>query len=317
MAGVKNVGGGAVEAILETRQEAGAFTSLYDFCERIDSRRVNRRVVESLVRCGAFDCFKATRASLWQALPAALERGQSAQRDRASGQGSLFADVGATEPTLPEVPEWPASERLSGEKEILGFYVTGHPLQEHRDELERFASVTSDALAEHPRGQPLRMVGVITQLRTLKTRAGDMMARAVIEDLTGTADVVVFPKVFDRYSELLRAGDPVLARGSLGTQGDRAELQLDEVMPLENVWRDAVRELELRIEVERAARPRLEQLREILDLSPGEVPVSVRLLLPEGVEALLELTRHRVAVSADLVGRLDALFGAKVAECTL
>ncbi len=278
---------------------------------------MNRRVVESLVRCGAFDCFKATRASLWQALPAALERGQSVQRDRASGQRSLFGGVGALEPTLPEVPEWLPSERLAAEKEILGFYVTGHPLQAHRDALERFASATTDELAKHPRGPPLRLVGVITQLRTLKTRGGGLMARAVLEDLAGTVDVVVFPKVFDRYAELLRTGDPVLARGSLGTQGDRAELQLDEVIPLENVWRDAVRELELRVEVERVSRPLLAELREILDLAPGEVPVSVRLLLPDGVEALLELTRHRVAVSPDLVGRLDALFGAKVAECTL
>ena len=318
LAGVKNVGEGAVEAILEARRRGSAFRSLHDFCERVDSRRVNRRVFESLVRCGAFDCFKATRASLWEVLPSAMEHGQKLQRDRASGQRSLFADLGpAAEPELPEVPEWPSGERLAAEKEILGFYVTGHPLEAHRDELERFASARTDGLADCARGQPLRMVGVITQLRTRKTRGGNLMARAVLEDLSGTANLVVFPKVFDRYAELLRSGDPLLVRGSLGADADSAELQLDEAMPLANAWRDAVRELVLRIQADRVSSRRLGQLREILDLAPGEVPVSVLVLLPDGVEALLELTRHRVSVSAELVGRLDALFGAKVAECCL
>src|SRR5262245_31798683 len=133
LGGVKNVGEGAVEAMLEARRSGGPFTTLFDFCERVDGQRVNRRVIESLIRCAAFDYLKATRASLTKAVPVAMERAQRTQRDRAVGQFSLFgalAPSAATEPTLEDVAEWPRPEVLAGEKELLGFYVTGHPLDD-------------------------------------------------------------------------------------------------------------------------------------------------------------------------------------------
>jgi DNA polymerase-3 subunit alpha len=316
LGGIKNVGEGAVEAILEAREAGGPFSSLYEFCERVDTKRVNKRVVESLIRAGAFDFLKATRASLWEALPAATERGQQVQRDRDSGQASLF-DLGPrTEPTLPEIPEWPEAERLAGEKETLGFYVTGHPLVEHSETLERFAELTTDRLAERS-GRSVRLAGMLTQLATRKTRGGNLMARAIFEDLRGTVDVVIFPKVFDRYAELLRTGEPVLAHGQLSGDSERTELQLEDVMPLADAWQRAVRELRVSVQAERISTEILEHTRRILDLAPGQVPVTLCLALPNGAVAHLELRRHWVAVTPDLVGQLDALYGAKVTECQL
>ena len=136
LAGVKNVGEGAIESILGVRAERAAFASLFDFASRVDSRRVNRRVVESLVKCGAYDSLHANRAAVWNALDAALEQGAAAQRDREIGQESLFGGAarrgGGSPQELPDAPAWTEAERLSNEKEVLGFYVTGHPLEAPR-----------------------------------------------------------------------------------------------------------------------------------------------------------------------------------------
>jgi DNA polymerase-3 subunit alpha len=316
LTGIKNVGEGAVEAIVEAREAGGPFVGLADFCARVDPKRVNRRVVESLVRCGAFDFRGAPRAALFQGLDALLESGAKLQRDRAAGQGSLFGGgAPEVEPPLPDVPEWPEAQRLAGEKEILGFYLTGHPLRAHADALARFADVVTSEIAEAHRGRTLRLVGMLGALSTRKTRAGGLMAKAVLEDLAGTLDVVIFPAVFDRYAELLRQTDPVLVKGQIQLETERAEFQLEEVIPLSEAWSSAVRALELRVGAPLVSRARLSDLRALLDLAPGSVPVSFRIELEEGTEALLELTRHKVSVTPDWVARVEALFGARVVQC--
>jgi DNA polymerase-3 subunit alpha len=317
LAGVKNVGEGAVEAILEARRSGGPFESLADFCSRIDTKRVNRRVIESLVRCGAFDFTKASRASLWEALGAALERGQRAQRDLASGQASLFGGAQiASEPPLPELPEWPASQLLAGEKEMLGFYVTGHPLREFEFVLDSFASFRLDRLSEAQRGRrDVWLGGLVTGLKTQKTRKGDLMARAQLEDLHGTIGVVVFPKAYDRCAQLLRAEEPLFLRGTLEGEGERLELHVEEAILLRDAWTRCAKRLRIELVADTATEDRLRELRAVLDLSPGPVPVEIVLRLGTGAEAVLDLPHHRVAASQDLVDRLDALFGGKVARC--
>ncbi len=316
LTGIKNVGEGAVEAIVEARLAGGPFQGLADFCARVDPRRVNRRVVESLVRCGAFDASGAPRAALFQALDPMLERGAKLQRDRAAGQGSLFGGAAPElEAPLPDVPEWPEAQRLAGEKEILGFYLTGHPLREHADALSRFAEVATSEIAESHRGRSLRLVGMLGELSTRKTRAGGLMAKAVLEDLAGTLDVVIFPAVFDRYAEILRGTEPMLVRGQVQLETERPELQLEEVMPLSQAWSTAVRALELRVGAALVSRERLAALRALLDLAPGPVPVTLRIELDSGADALLELTRHKVSVTPDWVARVEALFGSRVVQC--
>jgi DNA polymerase-3 subunit alpha len=315
---IKNVGEGAVEAILQARREAGPFRSLFELCERVDSRRVNRRVLESLIRCGAFDFQKATRASLWTACPAALERGAQAEADRASGQESLFGDLpAAREPALQEIAEWEPSERLRAEKELLGLYVTGHPLMEHAETLERLRTLRSDRIDEGFRSRRIRMGGMLSGLTTAKTRRGGLMARAVLEDLHGAIDVVIFPQVFEEHAATLRAGVPVLVRGMLQLESDRAELHLDDVVQLAEGWERWTTALRLRLDERTAARKHLDELRAILDLVPGEVPVSVHLRLSSGAEAVFQLPRHRVAVNAELVRSVDRLFGRSVTECVI
>jgi DNA polymerase-3 subunit alpha len=277
---------------------------------------VNRRVIESLIRAGAFDFQKATRASLVEALPAALERGQRSQRDRALGQASLFGGTGPEpEPQLAELAEWDRNELLTGEKEVLGFYVTGHPLQEHRDLLERFSQSRVAALGDQHRGRSVRLGGLVTGVSPQRTRRGDLMARGRLEDLDGTLGVVFFPKVYDRCAPLLRTSEPIFLTGVLQPDSERLELHVEEVIPLAEVWNRCTRELRVRLEAGSASPERLRELRAILDLAPGPVPVALSLILPGGAEADLELTRHRVSVSEDLIHRVDRLFGTGVTEC--
>ncbi len=314
--GIKNVGEGAVKAILEARDEDGPFKSLFDFCGRVDSRRVNRRVIESLIRCGAFDFQKATRASLFQALAAALERAAQIQRDRAAGQTSLFASFSESdEPPLKELPEWPSSECLAAEKEMLGFYVTGHPLLEHAAALEFFSTLRLNRVREEQGGQSVRAAGILSGLSTQKTRRGGLMARARLEDMHGALSAVFFPAVFDRYASQLRTGDPLLLKGTLQLENERAELHVDEVIPLSEAWSRCTSELRVRLDAAVVSSDRLLELRKLLDLEPGDVPVCVQLRLASGAEAVLALRSHRVKVSEDLVRRVDQLFGAKVSEC--
>ena len=317
LAGIKNVGEAAVEAIVADRRQNGSFESLFDFCSRIDSRRVNRRVVESLIRCGAFDFTKATRASLWQALPGALVTGQRAQRDREQGQGWLFDGLEMqVEQALGEEEEWTTSQLLAGEKEMLGFYLTGHPLSDRRDILERFSSHTLDAIPETARGE-VWLGGLVSGLRTQKTRRGDLMARGRLEDLNGTINTVFFPETYEKSAPLLREEEPLFLKGTLVGEAELVELQVQEVIPLDEVWQRRTIRLALQLEAQAVTKERLESLRSILDLVPGPVPVKLELLLPGGAQAVLELRRHRVAISPELVGEIDALFELPVAHCCL
>ncbi len=318
LCGVKNIGEGAVDSLVAQRSTGDAFQTIYDFCRRLDGRRVNRRAIESLIRCGAFDCLKVSRASLWAVLEQAIEAGQRAQRDRESGQRSLFGEAGGpAEVRVPEVPEWPEPELLAGEKQMLGIYMSGHPLRSRQRELDQLASVTSDRISDQHRGLQVRMAGMLSALDQRKTRKGATMARGVLEDLGGSVDVVFLPDAFERNSELLRSTDPLLVRGRLQMESERSELLVDEVVLLGEGYARWTRELHLCLDHGALTPERLRVLRETLDLVPGEVPVVVRLALPSGAEAVLELTRHRVAVSTDLIDGLERLFEAPVVECQL
>ncbi|HVH06825.1 MAG TPA: DNA polymerase III subunit alpha, partial [Myxococcota bacterium] len=206
LAGVKNVGEGAIEAIVEERDKAGRYLGLFELAERVDSKRVNRRVVESLVRCGAFDSLHANRAACWAALDAALESGAAAQRDREIGQSSLFGSPTETRGqggALPDAPPWTEPERLAHEKEVLGFYVTGHPLEAYAAELALYADVTATTAPEKA-GREVRAGGLLTLLRETRTRRGDAMAFGTIEDLEGAFELVIFAEPFARLRTLLK-----------------------------------------------------------------------------------------------------------------
>jgi DNA polymerase-3 subunit alpha len=322
LAAVKNVGEGAIEAILQARESGERFASLADFAARIDGRRVNRRVVESLVKCGAFDSLHASRAAVWAGLDAALEAGAARQRDREIGQVSLFRAEGAGAPggpPLPEVAEWPERQRLAFEKEVLGFYVTGHPLAAVARELRRFTDTTA-ATASGKQGREVRVGGILTALRQTRTRRGALMAFGTLEDLEGSFDLVLFAEPWARYASLLKpaeAGEgprPLLVAGSLEA-GDPPRILVREVLELERAEEHLSREFRVRVLADEATPDRLEALRTVLSGRPGDCAVALHLVIPGQSETVLALPAlPGVRASGDLCRAVDGLFGRRVAE---
>jgi DNA polymerase-3 subunit alpha len=319
LAGVKNVGEGAIEAIVAARGD-GPFSDLFDFCARIDGRRVNRRVVESLVKCGAFDGLHANRAAVWAALDVALETGAATQRDREIGQGSLFGAgpaATAAAPQLADTPPWTERERLAGEKEVLGFYVTGHPLGAFAGPLQRYCDTTASQ-TEGKAGREVRVGGLVTALREIRTQKGKPMGFATLEDLEGAFELVIFPDgwaqfgaAVKRHHEKVDSGsaEPLLVTGTLEA-GDTPKVLVREIVEFERAEERLASQLHLRIVAGDATRDRMLALKKLLAEYAGECTVIVHILIPGESETVLEAGSVR-PVDA-LLRDVDALFGRPV-----
>jgi DNA polymerase-3 subunit alpha len=327
LAGVKNVGEGAIEAVLEARRgEEGRFRDVFDFAQRVDGRRVNRRVVESLVKCGAFDSLHANRAAVWATLDTALEQGAAAQRDREIGQASLFGGPAAAAageaPRLADAAPWTDRERLGYEKELLGFYVTGHPLAAVAPELARFADVRAGNAAERD-GREVRAGGLVTSLRETRTRRGDTMAFGTLEDLEGAFDLVIFAEPYGRLRALLKralepeAGSPplpLLVSGKLEA-GDPPKLLVRDAVTIEEAEGRFANRLRIEVVAAEASRDRLVALRQTLGQHPGDCPVLLTVRIPGESETVIALPDAWAVEPGDaLLRALDQLFGRRVAE---
>ncbi|MGH0028576.1 MAG: DNA polymerase III subunit alpha [Myxococcota bacterium] len=327
MAGVKNVGEGAIESILAAREEGGPFESLFDFAARIDGRRVNRRVVESLVKCGAFDSLHESRARVWQSLDVALEAGTRVQRDREIGQESLFGGTpeATAEPDLLEAAEWTDRQRLEFEKEVLGFYVTGHPLSVVEPLLLRFTD-TRAGDTEGKEGRDVRIGGLVTSFRETRTRRGQLMAFATLEDLEGAFDLVVFAEPYAQYGSLIKQAHqsegedgpkPLLVSGTL-EGGDPPKVLVREVLELDRAEEKLAHRLCITIRSEEATPDRLVAMRDLLKGRPGDCAVNLHVVIPDESETVIALGGVRGVRPDDGLRRdLDALFGRVVSELAL
>jgi DNA polymerase-3 subunit alpha len=238
LAGVKNAGGNALESIIKARQKGGKFTSLVDFCSRVDMRVVNKRVIESLIKCGAFDSLNARRSQFLNVLEQAVEVAACRQKDAASGQIGLFGDETmecVNDVVLPDISELPQEELLALEKEITGFYVTGHPLDKYRAKLETLPALGSLAEGQYTDGQAIRVGGLIANAKRINTKNGSMMCFVNLEDFTGQVEVIVFPRVFEKTGRLLAPDIPVLVSGRLNIHEEGAKVMADTIVPLDSV----------------------------------------------------------------------------------
>ena len=313
LAAIKGIGQSAVAAIVEAREAGGPFASLHDFCERVDSRAVNKRVLESLVKSGAFDSLGAQRRQLFQAIDSAIESGVRAQRDRATGQVGLFAvaasSVPLCEPPLPDVGEWSLAELLSGEKETLGFYITGHPLAHYRSVLDEFASSDIAHLDEVDHNGTVRLGGIISDLAFRNTKKGDRFALFRLEDAAGSVKVVCWPEAFKKSSSAIRADAPVLVCGRVERTDDGATtLIADEVAALENLREREARSVVFHAPTSALSPERVKRLYELMDSHRGECDVLFALELPDGSVARVRPNAFvRVAVTPDLTTRVHEL----------
>ncbi len=286
---VKNVGEAAIQSILNTRKREGRFQDLFEFCERVDLRLVNKRVLEALVKCGAFDSIGARRSQLMAVLDKAMEAAASAQRDRARGQVSLLDVLSAAggarrhSPTLPELPEWDRLQLLATEKEALGFYITGHPLAEHRGLLARYATSTTEDLTTVQDKSTVRLGAIVTAVKEISTKGGDRMAFVTLEDLAGTVEAVVFPDVYRSSMLHLAKDSAVLVKGTVDIGEDgTAKLLVSEVRPLALSGNGGTPLVEVTLTGPAANPAALHRLDAILRAHPGNAALRLHLQLPDG-----------------------------------
>lgn len=279
---IKNVGLGASESIIQAQKEA-PFKSLEDFCRRIDLRLVNHKVLESLIKCGALDSFLVPRARMCAGLDKILEIVSKAQRERAKGQLSFF-DTGSSQNgfkrgiDLPEVKEWPEPQLLAFEKEMLGFYTSGHPLSRYATQLKRFTSTTTASLAQHKDGEEIKIVGLIAKIKQTTTRAKqEKMAILKLEDLEGIVEALVFPAAFQKVSHYLIPSTVVLAKGRLDLKEETPKLIVNDLFPMEEVYKLISR---VSINLSGARENLFESLKELLASSPGKTPIYLHIDTP-------------------------------------
>jgi DNA polymerase-3 subunit alpha len=317
LAAIKNVGEGAVEAILSVRKETGRFQSLFDFCERVDLRAVNRRVIESFVKSGSFDSLEPQRSSLFAAIDRAMETGQKQQRDREQGQHSLFGmlagggDGAPVPPRIPQTVPWGEGERLAFEKESLGFFISGHPLERFRAELEQWVTCTTGRLSERAEMPEVSMGGIITGLRLIKTKKGDRMASFLLEDLEGSVEALVFPETYKKTAGRLADDQLVLVKGKAEMLDEgRGRILVADVLPLEQAKLAEARFVTIRVAVSCWDRSKGERLRDILGSHRGECPVTLEFVRPGAFAvALAPSAFYRVRPDPVLRDEVEALLG--------
>lgn len=275
---VKNVGRGAVESIILARK-SGIFSSLEDLCQRVDARLVNRKVLESLIKCGALDTFGMSRAQMIAGLDRVLERASKTQKEQAKGQLSFFdQDFKNNINKLPQVKEWPKPQLLAFEKEMLGFYVSGHPLARYASELKRFASISTANLGQRNDGEEINIVGLLTKIKQTTTRAKqEKMAILKLEDLEGVVEVLVFPAVFQKVSRYIQPNTVVLVKGRLNLREDTPKIITNDLFPMDEVYKLITA---LKINLFGIRENLFESLKELLISSPGNVPIYLHLDTP-------------------------------------
>ena len=327
---IKGVGENAIEGILAAR--AKPFAGLYDFCSRTDMRKINRKVVEALVAAGAFDFTGKARKALFECIEAALQQGASAQKDRESGQFGLFGGGAKAAEKAPEErvlgkEEWGERERLALEKQAIGFYITGHPLARYAEDVKRFATHTCASLATARGFEKVAVAGIVQGWRERLTKTGKRIAFAVLEDLTGARDLVIYEDIVQKYDSLLKGDEPVLVRGMVrmaekfgaeAQQQDNSEpspeIKVDEVSRLADVRSAKATRIELKLSAEQATSERLAELKTLFGKHPGSCSTSLSIVVPGAAETKIALKGTRVAPSDDLLAAVDRLFGGKVAQ---
>jgi DNA polymerase-3 subunit alpha len=312
---IKNVGGGAVESIIAARNEGGLFTSIYNFCERIELSAVNRRVVESLIRAGAMDSLNGTRSQLFAVIDSAMETGQRAQRDKLSGQAGLFAmafggeEEPHPEPRLPDLPDWTDVEKLANEKELLGFYVTGHPLDAWMDKISELAKQTSDTLEGLEKGQDVAICGMITALQRRRNKEGKPWAMFQLEDKVGTVECMVFTTTYEQVLPMLADDKAVFIRGmALPEEGAPTKVSVKDIIPLEIVRVPMPSLISIKVRLGSNGTDKAQALGTLFERKPGNTAVRLRLERPKDFSVILDVTA-RVRPDKEFRAEIERICG--------
>src|SRR6202045_1384237 len=319
LAAVKNVGGNAIESIVAARKKLGrAFKSFYEFCEEVDLRLLNKRVLESLIKSGAMDGF-GRRAQLMQALDTAIEHAQKAQRDAESGQHGLFgvfADETAQQAndSLPNVPDWDEHMRLSAEKEILGFFITGHPMEKYKEKLADLGALSTEDIAGMKKStnkdENITTAGLISGLRVAKSRRGELWAQASLEDMSGKVELLVFPEAYRKLAEKMKLEVPVLIRGGGRIeQGANPKVTANDIIPLDEARVPLPKALRIRIPLGSATGGTVDALHTLFNERRGEAKVLFDVEREGDFMGVMEAEGYNVMPDRNFLGRVEELCG--------
>jgi len=314
LAAIKGVGEVAVESILAARQ-GGKFASLSELCERVDGRTVNRKVLEALIKSGACDGFGQTRAGMFASIDRVLTRAAGIIQDRQKRQETMFdmLEERAEQGREPEkqLPEWPQHELLAHEKELLGFYVTGHPLTPYAPILEKYAMHTTSQLASLANRAMTRIGGLVVEApKGASTKSGKPYAMVLLEDLEGTVQVLCLNENYDKYNHLLAPNKALLITGEVNLSEDKAKIFPQEIIALEDAPHSHTKQVHLRLEMAHLTARNLEAARELVTLHPGKCPLFLCLQWADGQAIFIEAhEKYGVKPSLDLEKAANDLFG--------
>ena len=311
---VKNVGKGAIQSIVEAREKEGKFETIYDFCMRVNLRLVNKKVVESLIQVGAMDSLEGNRAQKMAVVTKSLSVAQSAQQNADRGQTTIFGEeVSATElyPDLPQIDAWSQSEKLRREKELLGFYVSGHPLLKYKDDVDAFAMPKLEHIDDTATGQTVRICGIITEIKTLFDRKDKPMAFFTMEDFSGTGRVIAFSDFYGKNKDLIEKDEMVVVSGTVDRRNDRDEVSIlaSKIVPLEQARDHFTKRLSMNIESERLADEEMDRVKMLLEKMRGSCPIYLNIKSTDGNEVLLKSKKYAVRPTLELLNDLRLVLG--------
>ena len=322
LAAVKNVGEAAVEAILKSRDEEGPFQSIHNFRQRVDTQRVNRRVLEQLVKCGAFDSVHPSRAPVLAALDKALDAAQIMQRDRQSGQMNIFALLksqkkATPQPELPEAPEWDARTTIQYEKETLGFYISGHPLDFYADQVAAICSADTQSVKERRDGSEVTLCGMLSVTKELTTRKGDRMAFLALEDKEGILEVVSFADTFAPAQPLLVGEEPLVVIGKVQHDEKGSKILAERIMTLDEAQAQSVDAVRIHLQADHLDRDGLTRLRHLLLNHPGDCKAFLHLTVGGKGEAVIALSaKLQVKPSRSFFEEMSEHFGTNCVDAS-
>ncbi|MFC2094107.1 DNA polymerase III subunit alpha [Bacteroidota bacterium] len=313
MSAIKNVGKTAVEEIIKKKKTIdGNFKSIFDFCMNVNTRIVNKRALEGLVLAGAFDSVYKNRSTLFESVELALDFGHKIQNSKLSSGDSLFGgteEVLITEPKLREQEQWSEKERLTREREVIGFYVTGHPLQKYETEYNSFAGFRMGETENLQDMQNVKACGVITDVRIKIDKAGKTMAFFTIDDFSGSCECLMFSKVYDDFGHFLKEEEPVFILGDLESSGDTVKIHVNKVLPMENARKELAQSVKIIIDKEKNSIEKLSALKSILQKYDGKIPVFIHLNNNGSRGKLFSLEQHRVLLNEKFIQDVRNLLG--------
>jgi DNA polymerase III subunit alpha len=318
LSAVKNVGQGAIDTIIVAREKAGGFKDLFEFFKNIDTRLANKKVIESLVKCGSFDRFSHKRSALFSVIDKLLGAASDFQKDRQGGQYSFFDTPGETNTfntslfvDIPDIPEWPENQLLTFEKEMLGFYVTRHPLTRYKGLLDKLSTCTTSRLSTRRDGEEISIGGILSKVKsTITKRTGEKMAIATLEDLDGTVEVLFFPSSYQKMAGYIKKDTFVYLKGRVSLREEEPKIIANDISDLEEAFGKFSKSMTVLMHNSSAQKESFEQLKVILGKYQGEVPVYITFGTRDNGKVEMRIGKDLyVRPSLELVKEVEGLFG--------